>query len=349
MLSSFFTNGKSSADEPPDGTHNGLSGLATPSRHSRKVAVGDKMHRHSFNIDRRTPGLLMLQIDGLAFSEFERALANHRLSFLAGLIHHHRFQARPFYSGLPSATPAVQGELFFGVRTAVPAFQYIDRAAARKVTMAWPWSAEHVARQLEKDGRPLLFKGRSYANIYVGGADQARYCVQTMRLDTLLHALNPIRLMRMMVFYFGSILKMTGYAATEFFLGLADFFRGIMKRKNIFKELKFIPTRVFLCIVLRELIRLRLKMDIKASVPVMHANFMGYDEQAHRRGPSSAFAHWTLIGYRRCRSQYLFESPKAPFGELHVSGLFRSRTGKGSGLSAFVWHAGGEGCSGSTR
>jgi hypothetical protein len=29
---------------------------------------------------------------------------------------------------------------------------------------------------------------------------------------------------------------------------------------------------------------------------VIHANFLGYDEQAHRRGPASAFAHWSLKG-----------------------------------------------------
>jgi endonuclease/exonuclease/phosphatase family metal-dependent hydrolase len=34
-------------------------------------------------------------------------------------------------------------------------------------------------------------------------------------------------------------------------------------------------------------------------VRVIHANFLGYDEQAHRRGPDSAFAHWTLKGIDR--------------------------------------------------
>jgi endonuclease/exonuclease/phosphatase family metal-dependent hydrolase len=29
---------------------------------------------------------------------------------------------------------------------------------------------------------------------------------------------------------------------------------------------------------------------------IVHINFFGYDEQAHRRGPSSRFAHWTLKG-----------------------------------------------------
>ncbi|MGV3485229.1 MAG: endonuclease/exonuclease/phosphatase family protein, partial [Planctomycetaceae bacterium] len=30
--------------------------------------------------------------------------------------------------------------------------------------------------------------------------------------------------------------------------------------------------------------------------PIIHGNFLGYDEQAHRRGPGSDFAHWGLKG-----------------------------------------------------
>ena len=38
------------------------------------------------------------------------------------------------------------------------------------------------------------------------------------------------------------------------------------------------------------------KIDVARGLPVIHLNFLGYDEQAHRRGPSSLFAHWTLKG-----------------------------------------------------
>jgi hypothetical protein len=38
------------------------------------------------------------------------------------------------------------------------------------------------------------------------------------------------------------------------------------------------------------------KMDISRGLPIIHLNFLGFDEQAHRRGPCSWFAHWTLKG-----------------------------------------------------
>jgi hypothetical protein len=61
-------------------------------------------------------------------------------------------------------------------------------------------------------------------------------------------------------------------------------------------ELKFIFSRIGVCIVLRELVRLHVKIDLARGLPIIHANFVGYDEHAHRRGPGSAFAMWTLKG-----------------------------------------------------
>ncbi|MFN2268208.1 MAG: alkaline phosphatase family protein, partial [Desulfonatronovibrio sp.] len=71
---------------------------------------------------------------------------------------------------------------------------------------------------------------------------------------------------------------------------------GIVRGKKFFKELIFIPSRVIVCILLRELVRFRIKMDVNRGVPIICANFLAYDEQSHRRGPNSRFAHWSLKG-----------------------------------------------------
>src|SRR5690554_6447216 len=68
------------------------------------------------------PGLLMIQIDGLSRHEFDAALRMGELPFLAELIDREHYDVHSLYSGLPSSTPAVQAELFYGVRCAVPAF-----------------------------------------------------------------------------------------------------------------------------------------------------------------------------------------------------------------------------------
>jgi hypothetical protein len=45
------------------------------------------------------------------------------------------------YSGLPSSTPSVQAELFYGVKGAVPAFSFTDRSSGQIFRMYDPSSA----------------------------------------------------------------------------------------------------------------------------------------------------------------------------------------------------------------
>jgi endonuclease/exonuclease/phosphatase family metal-dependent hydrolase len=92
------------------------------------------------------------------------------------------------------------------------------------------------------------------------------------------------------------IVRMIGLALLEFVIALADAVKGLYERENVLSELLFVPARVVVCILLREAIRFRILLDIERGVPVIHGNFLGYDEQAQRRGPDSAFAHWTLKG-----------------------------------------------------
>ena len=52
-------------------------------------------------------------------------------------------------------------------------------------------------------------------------------------------------------------------------------------------------------VLLRELLTIGATIDAARGLPVIHVNFLGYDEQSHRRGPASAFAHWSLRGIDR--------------------------------------------------
>ena len=72
------------------------------------------------------PGLLLVQIDGFPRSELERAIAKGRLPFLRSLLKRQHYKLKTFYSGVPAATPAVQGELFYNVPCVVPAFSFLN-------------------------------------------------------------------------------------------------------------------------------------------------------------------------------------------------------------------------------
>ncbi len=242
------------------------------------------------------PGVLMIQIDGLSYRQLRKAFSKNRLPYLQSLSENKGYKLNRFYSGMPSTTAAFQGELFYGVKSGVPAVAFYDRQQEKKQVLLFPSSADSIARQLESSGKPLLKGGTSYSNIYTGGAGAARYCIQTMRLRSMRHLASSVKLFIVLLLQPLKFFRMAGYGIMETGIALYDFFRGVVNGRDFFKEFKFVPTRIVLCILLRELIRTRVKMDVSRGVRIVHASFLGYDEQSHRRGPDSAFAHWTLKG-----------------------------------------------------
>lgn len=241
-------------------------------------------------------GLILIQIDGLSRRDFERARRDGRLSFIDRYLREHQAEPRPFYSGLPSSTPAVQGELFFGSPRAVPAFAFYDREHDKLRRMYQTEDAGHLEDQLNREGEALLEGGSAYADIYTGGARHANYCISLFSVWDGWREAPSVDWLASVVQHFYGFLRAVVLMGIELPLAVVDYLRGLFKGRNFWQELKFIPARVAICIVLRELVTAGVQADCVRGVPIIHANFLGYDEQAHRRGPSSRFAHWTLRG-----------------------------------------------------
>ncbi len=247
------------------------------------------------------PGLLLIQIDGLGRDQFDAALARGRLPFLRRLLKCERYALHDLYAGVPSTTPAVQAELFYGVRTAVPAFSYIDPARDEPVRLYEPAAARELEARLAAEHPALLDGGAAYGNILTGGAreSEAHFCVSALGLGPVLRAANPLTIALLVLGNLGSVLRVAGLLVAELGLALWDFVRALGRGVHLLHELKFIPTRVAICIGLRELIAIGAQIDIARGLPVIQINLVAYDEQSHRRGPDAEFAHWALKGIDR--------------------------------------------------
>ena len=241
------------------------------------------------------PGLIMIQIDGLSRPQFDRALKRGELPFLRRLLKREHYQAHDHYSGLPSTTPAVQAELFYGVKGAVPAFSFRDHQSHRIVRMFEPEAAARV-EALYAGNEALLKDGSAYSDCYTGGAAESHFCASSMGWGATLRAANPLVLLAFLISNLYSFVRVAVLLLMELVLALNDFVRGLVAGQDFLKELKFIPTRVAISILLREFCVIGGKIDISRGMPIIHINFLGYDEQSHRRGPRSLFAHWTLKG-----------------------------------------------------
>lgn len=243
------------------------------------------------------PGMILIQIDGLSQPQFERALKRKELPFLKRLIRREHYQIHAHYSGLPATTPAVQAELFYGVKCAVPAFSFRDRQTGQVVRMFEPDAAARVEEFCAASGNePLLLQGSAYSDNFTGGSDESHFCPSSMGWGPALRGANPLVLLTFVLVNLYSILRIAVLLFLELGLALFDVVRGLVSGHDFLKELKFIPTRVAISIILRELCVIGGKIDISRGLPVIHINFLGYDEQSHRRGPRSLFAHWTLKG-----------------------------------------------------
>jgi len=242
-------------------------------------------------------GLVIIQIDGLAHTQLQQALQHGKMPFLNRLIQREHYRLHRQFSGVPATTAAYQGELFYGVKGVVPGFSFRDSNTGRMVRMFEPTAAASVERELEqKGGEPLLREGASYANNYTGGASESHFCPSSLGWGPALRAANPFVVLFLIVTNAYSFLRTAVLLVVELVLAIVDFVHGLIEGHDLIRELKFVPTRVAVSILLRELVTIGAKIDIARGLPVIHLNFLGYDEQAHRRGPSSLFAHWTLKG-----------------------------------------------------
>ena len=262
------------------------------------------------------PGLLMVQIDGLGHHHLQAAMAEGRMPFLRGLLEKEDFVLRELYPGAPATTPAMQGELFYGVRTAVPAFQYRDAASNQVVALYEPQAAWQVEERLRSRGAPLLEGGSAYADIFTGGAREPHFCSASMGVGEALRTVDPLRWVPVLLLHLGVVLRSLGLLVLELGLALWDGLRGLGEGESLAAELRMLVARVWLVVALREFVVSSVQMDLARGLPVVHANLIGYDEQAHHRGPSSRFARWTLRGIDdavRRMSRAAWRSPRRDY------------------------------------
>lgn len=247
------------------------------------------------------PGLLLIQIDGLSRTQFERAVDSRRLPFLRRLLRHEGSRLHSFYPGLPSTTAAVQAELYYGVRAAVPSFSFYDRIRRRHGMMCSPDWAKEVEASCAAQAPGLLEGGSSWSNIYTGGAvqEESHFCAASIGWGDLWRTSKISNALMFILLHPFTTLQITMLVGLELLLALWDLAVGLRRGEKLLSELQMVASRMFVAIGLREIISIGAAIDLARGLPVVHVNFIGYDEHAHRRGPGSAYAHWSLLGIDR--------------------------------------------------
>lgn len=247
------------------------------------------------------PGLLLIQIDGLGRRQFEAAIAAGKMPALQRLLSRDGYELRTFYPGIPATTPAVQAELYYGVKSAVPAFSFFDRSL-KKLGRMWDpeWAKAREAGCAEK-AEGLLKGGSSWSNIYTGGAGQeeSHFCAASIGMGDMWRSGKIRNIFVFIILQLPTAVRIAWLLMVELAVAIGDAVRAIAGGRKPSLELMLLLSRVFIGVGLRELLTISGQIDVTRGLPIVHINFVGYDEHAHIRGPASRFAHYGLRGIDR--------------------------------------------------
>lgn len=239
-------------------------------------------------------GLVLVQIDGLSQHLLEQALARGDMPKLRAAIERERGVIHPLYSGLPSTTPAVQGELFYGVRAAVPAFAFGERATGEVVEMLEAERAESVEREIAAKGNGLLQGGSSYGNIYTGGALESHFSAATLGWNGMFRNVHPASLVVALLFNIVGVVRILAKLVWESVLIAGDLLLGLIGKRDLKREWERVGSRLAIGVLLEESMTMAAEVDIVRGLPIVQFNFLSYDEAGHLRGPDSEMARRAL-------------------------------------------------------
>jgi hypothetical protein len=230
-------------------------------------------------------GLVMLQIDALAYADLRRGLELGYCPTLSRLVGEEGYALRRWFCGLPSATPYCQAGIFHGENAGIPAFRFYVKEERRVVTCNAPEGVQFIRDRIRAPG--ALADGSSYVNLLDGDARTVAFTVATRERTSVYHRFGGTRMALLIVLHPVRVARMALQAAFEWVREEWERLRGEISRRATHAEGIFPFLRILTNVVVRELQTMAILLDVYLGVPVIYSTFMQYDELAHHFGPSS--------------------------------------------------------------
>ena len=234
------------------------------------------------------PGILFLEIDGLAHDVLRRAIGDGNAPTLASWLRNGSHRLQRWEIDWSSQTGACQAGLLHGSNDDMPAFRWWEKERGAAIVTNHPRDAEEIERR-HSDGRGLLHAdGASRANILSGDAPHSM-----LTMSTALRRRRPIG--RDYAAYFARPYA----AARTLVLALAEVARERRAAKSqvrddvrprIARSRSYALVRAWATVVQRDLQVATVVGDLLAGRPVVYTTFLAYDEVAHHSGIERADA-----------------------------------------------------------
>ncbi|HVD41564.1 MAG TPA: phage holin family protein, partial [Solirubrobacterales bacterium] len=248
--------------------------------HLQVVRRQARLRKQTLETD--VPGVLFLEIDGLAHDVLHRALSSGSAPTLARWLREGSHRLRGWETDWSSQTGACQAGLLHGSNEDMPAFRWWEKERGCAIVTNHPRDAEELERR-HSDGHGLLHAdGASRANILSGDAPHSM-----LTMSTALRRRRPIG--KDYAAYFARPYA----AARTFVLVLAELGRERRAarwqvrddvRPRIARGWSYSFARAWATVVQRDLQVATVVGDVLAGRPVIYTTFLAYDEVAHHSG-----------------------------------------------------------------
>jgi uncharacterized membrane protein YvlD (DUF360 family) len=254
--------------------------------------------RSGERVETDVPGILFLEIDGLALPVLGRAVRDGNAPTMARWLTEGTHALGEWEPDLSSQTGASQAGILLGSNEDISAFRWVEKETGTLMTCSAPPDCAEIERRRSTGIGLLANGGASRGNLLSGEAEHLILTVSKLEVEMkanpgyrafLANGFNVTR--ALVLFFWEVILELTASARQRR--------RDVVPRGHRGGLYPFM--RAAMCVVVRDLIVYGVLSDMMKGRPAVYATFSSYDEVAHHSGLERAD---TLEALRKLDEQF---------------------------------------------
>jgi uncharacterized membrane protein YvlD (DUF360 family) len=256
--------------------------LGTNDEDEYALRVVRRVARRQGALDRTdVPGIIFLEIDGLALPVLRRAMRDGNAPVMARWMEENGYRLAEWETDLSSQTGASQAGILLGSNEDIPAFRWVEKETGTMMVCSSPQDCAEIERRRSTGIGLLADGGASRGNLLSGEAEETILTVSRMEAEK---GVNPgyraffadgVNVTRALVLFFWEVLL-------EWSAALRAARRDVRPRGHRGGAYPFL--RGALCVIVRNAIVFGVLTDMMRGRPAVYATFSSYDEVAHHSG-----------------------------------------------------------------
>jgi putative membrane protein len=256
--------------------------LDSESSYYRTVVRDTIKRRHPTT--KKYPGIIILEIDGLAREIFEEAMLKGYMPTLSKWVRKDSHVVTEWETDLSSQTGASQAGILHGNNQDITAFRWVEKKHNNKIVTSTGFSDAPMIEKRISNGKGLLVDdGASRSNLFSGDTDNVVFTFSKIKnlkkfYNTTWYYVfsNPNRFPSIVILFFWEMIL-------EIVSQITHWINNIQPR--IRRGIAYIPTRAGSNVLLREITTETLIGDmLVGDIDIAYATYLGYDEIAHHSG-----------------------------------------------------------------